>query len=100
MKVKVTHIGFNALKNLHSYYILCANGHVDICEERTLIETDEIEVDEAMWSEGSGWVSIECNVCHTTYRERCRPGMVVACPMCGEPELIPEEVILEESNLE
>ena len=67
--------------------------------EPTYVRTGEIDMPDEIWTEGSGWVTVVCNSCHTVYRERCRPGMVIACPCCSEPELIPDGAVLEASNI-
>ena len=99
MKVKIKHVGCSPANNYHEYWILCENGHVDRIYEPTYNNATEIDMPDEIWTEGSGWADIKCNVCGTQYRERCRPGMVVACPCCSEPELIPDDACLEKSNL-
>jgi len=99
MRVYVRHIGCSPANNYHAYCILTENGHADMIYEPTYTNATEMDMPDELWTEGSGWVDLECNSCHTRYRERCRPGQVVACPACSEPELIPEEAILEDSNL-
>jgi hypothetical protein len=84
----------------YAYSILCENGHADIIYEAIFTTANEMEMPDELWNEGSGWATIECDSCKTVYRERSRPGNVVACPCCAEPQLIPEDIELEESNLE
>lgn len=83
----------------YHYKVLCDNGHADEIYERVYTSASEVDMPDELWTEDSGWADIECDSCGTKYRERCRPGMVVACPVCSEPMLIPEEAILESSNL-
>ena len=98
MKVKLKHIGCSPANNYHVYAILTETGIADIIYEREYTNAKEVDMPDEIWAEGSGWADIECDSCHTTYRERTAPGLVVACPVCSEPYLIPEGAILDPSN--
>jgi hypothetical protein len=99
MKVQIKLIGCSPANSYWAYHALCENGHADILYERTFFKNGEYEMPDAAWSEGSGWANLKCDKCGTEYRERVYPGMVVACPVCSEPELVPDGVELESSNM-
>ena len=99
MKVQYRAAGCSPKLGLYYYRIICENGHADLIWERKYLKSGEYEMPDDIWSEGSGWADLRCDKCGTEYRERTRPGNVVACPVCNEPEIIPEEAILENSNL-
>jgi len=99
MKVRCEYTGCSPKLGRFYYNILCENGHADQIWEREYFTPGEYEMPDELWNEGSGWADLVCDKCGTDYRERTRPGNVVSCPACGEPELIPESAMLEESNL-
>jgi len=99
MKVQCYYAGCSPKLGLFYYRILCENGHADYISEKQYFKSGEYEMPDELWNEGSGWIDICCDKCGSSYRERTKPGAVAACPACGEPELIPEDVILEENNL-
>jgi len=91
-------MGYCPVTQEHAYMVLFENGHADLCYERELLP-NELEVDDKLWSEGSGWANMCCDQCGHYYRERVYVGMVLECPVCGMTETIPVGAILEESNL-
>lgn len=100
MEVKVQHMGWQGGERpVHVYRILTANGHADEIREPTYTSATVMEMPDELWTEGSGWADLMCEECGWEYRERCRPGIVVECPRCNYPELIPDDAILEDSNL-
>jgi len=99
MKVRCDYVGCSPRLGLWYYRILCENGHADYIQEREYFKSGEYEMPDELWTEGSGWADVECDSCGTQYQERTRPGSVVACPLCAEPLLIPEDAVLESSNL-
>jgi hypothetical protein len=98
MKVLIKHVGYSPASKLHTYDILTANGVEDRIYEREYTKAKEVDMPDRLWEENSGWADIECEACHYIYQERCIPGDVVACPMCGEPFLVPSNAVLEWSN--
>jgi hypothetical protein len=99
MKVICHFAGASPAQGLWYYRILCENGHADYIWEQQYFKSGEYEMPDELWNEGSGWADLCCDKCGSSYRERTRPGAVVACPACGEPELVPEGAMLEDSNL-
>ena len=99
MKVYCKHAGCSPALNKHYYHILTETGHADYIWEEQYFPSGEYDMPDELWSDKSGWVDLVCDKCGYEYRERVYIGMVVVCPICGEPELIPENAILEESNL-
>ena len=100
MKVYIKAIGVLPQSSTpYHYRILTETGIADLLYERQFYKDGEYEMLDEAWSEGSGWADLQCNKCNTIYRERCKPGMVVACPVCNEPEIIPDDAVLESSNL-
>jgi rubrerythrin len=83
----------------YTYRILTETGVADEIYESTLVTADEVDMPDELWTEGSGWADIKCDVCGTKYHERTRPGNIVACPICGAPEQIPADIILEKSHI-
>jgi hypothetical protein len=100
MKVYLFYRGYLGHRDApYCYKILTETGIADEIYERVFTTAKEVEMADELWAEGSGWADIQCDECGTVYRERCYPGMVVACPVCGNPELISNDAILEASNI-
>jgi ribosomal protein S27E len=84
----------------YHYHVLTETGIADEIFESVYTDETVVEMPDELWSEGSGWADLQCNDCGHIHKERCYPGAVITCPVCGMPELIPEDAILEPSNVE
>lgn len=99
MKVKIKWMGYSPIISKHCYSILTDNGHADWLYEPIYVKQSEIEMDDRLWEEGSGWVTIHCDSCDYESRERVYPGMIFKCPICETEEIIPASFVGEDNNM-
>jgi hypothetical protein len=92
MRCYIEHMGWHGhYHKPHWHSLLCENGHTDILCLTRKMKNGWIEMEDALWGDGSGWEWFTCDGCGKEYEDRVYGGFTSTCPYCGHTEKVPED---------
>lgn len=88
----ISHVGYSPQRDRHEYVLQADNGLVAKEEAQVLLRVGtSFDLPDEEWSPDTEEYDLRCDDCGYEYSKRATPGFVVACPICGTEEKLPDE---------
>lgn len=87
----IRYIGFSPARGRYEYVLQAENGIIAKEEAKMFLRVGtQFDLPDDEWSPDTEEYDVLCDGCGFEYTKKSTPGGIVACPICGTEERIPE----------